>query len=54
MAHDILIVDDEADIRTMIADILQDEGYEVRQAADADQALEAGKSRQPSLVILDI
>ena len=54
MAHDILIVDDEADIRTMIADILQDEGYEVRQAADADQALEAVKSRQPSLVILDI
>ena len=54
MAHDILIVDDEADIRTTIADILEDEGYEVRQAADADQALEAVKSRQPSLVVLDI
>jgi len=54
MAHDILIVDDEADIRTLIADILEDEGYETRQAADADQALAAVKARMPSLVILDI
>ncbi|MBV6632561.1 MAG: sigma-54-dependent Fis family transcriptional regulator [Alphaproteobacteria bacterium] len=54
MAHDILIVDDEADIRGMIADVLTDYGYETRQAADADQALAAVKNRQPNLVILDI
>jgi len=39
MAHDILIVDDEDDIRDLIAGILDDEGYETRQAHDADSAL---------------
>jgi two-component system nitrogen regulation response regulator NtrX len=54
MAHDILIVDDEPDIRALIEGILTDEGYGVRQAANADQALAAFRQRRPSLVILDI
>src|SRR5579871_932229 len=54
MAHDILIVDDEADIRMLIADVLRDEGYTTREAADSTQALAVIHSRQPSLVILDI
>src|SRR3954469_22178433 len=54
MAHDILIVDDEADIRMLIAGILEDEGMKNRQAGDADQAIAAVGARRPSLVILDI
>lgn len=54
MAYDILIVDDEADIRMAIAGVLADEGYGTREAADSDTALEAIQSRCPSLVILDI
>jgi len=54
MAHDILVVDDEADIRDMIAGILDDEGFETRTASDSDTAIEAIKSRRPSLVVLDI
>lgn len=54
MAHDILIVDDESDIRMLIAGILNDEGMKTREAADADQALAAVAARRPSLVILDI
>jgi two-component system nitrogen regulation response regulator NtrX len=54
MAHEILIVDDEPDIRLLIDGILRDEGYETRQAADSDAALAAFRVRRPSLVILDI
>jgi two-component system nitrogen regulation response regulator NtrX len=54
MAHDILIVDDEPDIRALIDGILADEGYDVRQAANSDQALAAFRQKRPSLVILDI
>ncbi|MGO8864946.1 MAG: sigma-54-dependent transcriptional regulator [Alphaproteobacteria bacterium] len=54
MAHDILIVDDEADIRLLMADILKDEGYETREAVNSSEALAAIKARRPSLVILDI
>ncbi len=54
MASDILIVDDEADIRDLIAGILDDEGYGTRTAGDGDQALAAIGDRRPSLVILDI
>src|SRR5246127_204000 len=54
MAHDILIVDDEADIRMLIASVLQDEGYTTREAADSAQALSVLHSRQPTLVVLDI
>jgi two-component system, NtrC family, nitrogen regulation response regulator NtrX len=54
MAHEILIVDDEPDIRMLIDGILQDEGYEVRGAGDADAAIAAFRARRPSLVILDV
>jgi len=54
MALDILIVDDEDDIRDLIAGILEDEGYEARQAHDADSALHEIARRRPSLVFLDI
>ncbi len=54
MARDILIVDDEDDIRDLIAGILEDEGYETRQAHDADSALNEVAKRRPSLIYLDI
>lgn len=54
MSRDILVVDDEADIRELVAGILEDEGYAVRTAADSDSALAAIKARKPSLLIQDI
>ncbi len=54
MAHDILIVDDEPDIRLLIDGILADEGYETRGAANSDGAIAAFRMRRPSLVILDV
>ncbi len=54
MSHDILVVDDETDIRELIAGLLDDEGYETRQAANSDEVLAAVRARVPSLVVLDI
>ncbi|HSU07124.1 MAG TPA: response regulator, partial [Acetobacteraceae bacterium] len=54
MPHEILIVDDEPDIRLLIDGVLRDEGYDTRQAADSDQALAAFRARRPSLAILDV
>src|ERR1700729_3876712 len=54
MASDILIVDDEADIRELVAGILEDEGHGSRTAGNSDQALAAVVSRRPNLVFLDI
>lgn len=54
MPHDILIVDDEPDIRLLIDGILRDEGYDTRQAGDSDAALAAFRVRRPSLAILDV
>lgn len=54
MASDILVVDDEQDIRELVAGILEDEGHGTRIAADADSALAAIRARRPSLVFLDI
>ena len=54
MASDILIVDDEQDIRDLVAGILSDEGHGTRTARDADQALAAMAARRPHLVFLDI
>ena len=51
---DILVVDDEADIREIVSGILQDEGYAVRTASDAESALAAFKARKPALLVLDI
>ena len=54
MASDILIVDDEEDIRELVAGILDDEGHETRTAHDADSALASISERVPRLVFLDI
>ncbi|WP_294328231.1 sigma-54 dependent transcriptional regulator [uncultured Sphingomonas sp.] len=54
MKLDILVVDDETDIRELVAGVLEDEGYETRGAADSDAALEAVAQRRPSLVLLDV
>src|SRR5688500_5809330 len=54
MASDILIVDDEIDIRELVAGILQDEGHGTRLAGDADNALGEIAKRRPSLIFLDI
>ncbi|MFN0263661.1 sigma-54-dependent transcriptional regulator [Tepidamorphus sp. 3E244] len=54
MAKDILIVDDEQDIRELVAGILEDEGYSVRTAGDSDSALAAIAERRPSMAFLDI
>lgn len=54
MALDILIVDDERDIRELVAGVLEDEGYGTRTAANSDAALEAISTRRPSLVLLDV
>lgn len=54
MVSDILIVDDELDIREMIADILDDEGYLTRNASNSADVFQAIKERTPHLIILDI
>lgn len=54
MAQDILIVDDEADIRSLVSGILEDEGFVTREAASDAQALELIETRRPNLVLLDI
>ena len=54
MTGDVLVVDDEADIRELVAAILQDDGYQVRTAKDSETALAAIRARKPSLVVLDI
>jgi len=54
MSADILIVDDEADIRGLVAGILEDEGFKCRTAADADLALGEIAARRPNLIFLDI
>jgi two-component system nitrogen regulation response regulator NtrX len=54
MSLDILVVDDEIDIRELVSGVLEDEGYETRGAADSDAALEAISARRPSLVLLDV
>src|SRR6266850_1826097 len=52
--NDILIVDDEADIRDLVAGILEDEGFTTRTARDSDSALTEISNRRPHLVFLDI
>src|ERR1700760_1047383 len=54
MASDVLVVDDEADIRELVAGILSDEGYAVRTAADSEAALASIRARKPALLVLDI
>ena len=54
MASDILVVDDEADIRNLVSGLLEDEGHGTRQASDSDSALAAISDRRPSMIFLDI
>ena len=54
MALEVLVVDDEADIRDLVSGVLEDEGYAVRSAADSSGALEAVEDRRPSMVLLDV
>src|SRR5919106_2831633 len=54
MALEVLVVDDEADIRELVSGVLEDEGYKVRSAADSTAALDAIEERRPSLVLLDV
>ncbi len=54
MPHDILIVDDETDIRELVAGILEDEGFGTRTARDSDSAIAEISNRRPSMVFLDI
>jgi two-component system nitrogen regulation response regulator NtrX len=54
MGHDILIVDDERDICTLIAGILEDEGHTARRAHNSTEAIEAVRQRRPALIILDV
>jgi two-component system nitrogen regulation response regulator NtrX len=54
MALEVLVVDDEADIRELVSGVLEDEGYSVRTAADSTSALDAIEERRPSLVLLDV
>src|SRR5215218_749828 len=54
MGHDILIVDDERDICTLIAGILEDEGHTARRAHNSTEATDAVRQRRPALVILDV
>jgi two-component system nitrogen regulation response regulator NtrX len=54
MALDILVVDDEQDIRELVAGVLEDEGYSTRAAANSSEALAALGDRRPSLVLLDV
>ena len=51
---DVLVVDDEADIRDLVSGILEEEGYRVRTAGDSEAALAAVRARKPALVVLDI
>jgi two-component system nitrogen regulation response regulator NtrX len=54
MSTDILIVDDEADIRELVSGILEDEGHQTRTAGSSEEALAAVEARRPHLVFLDI
>jgi two-component system nitrogen regulation response regulator NtrX len=54
MALEVLVVDDEADIRELVSGVLEDEGYAVRTAADSDTTLDAVEDRRPSMVLLDV
>ncbi|MFL6830537.1 MAG: sigma-54-dependent transcriptional regulator [Sphingomicrobium sp.] len=54
MALEVLVVDDEADIRELVSGVLEDEGYAVRTAADSSSTLDAIEERRPSMVLLDV
>ena len=54
MADDILIVDDEKDIRSLLSMTLEDEGYATKQAANADEARSEFRAQPPTRAILEV
>ena len=54
MKYNILVIDDEEDIRNSIAGLLQDENYDVRTVENSDKALNAISERLPDLILIDI
>ena len=54
MKYNILVIDDEEDIRNSIAGLLEDENYEVRTVENSDKALNAISERLPDLILIDI
>ena len=54
MISDILIVDDEPDIRDLVSGVLEDEGFKTRTPATAEDAIEQVSARAPSFVVLDV
>jgi len=54
MTHCVLVIEDEADIREFLSEVLEAEGYEVLSAADADEVVPALRGAQPDLVLTDI
>ena len=53
-SSDILIVDDEVGIRDLLSEILQDEGYSVTLAENAEEARQLRNQTRPAMVLLDI
>ncbi|WP_265529876.1 nitrogen assimilation response regulator NtrX [Sphingomicrobium marinum] len=54
MSLEVLVVDDEADIRELVSGVLEDEGYQVRTAGNSTEALDAIEDRRPQLALLDV
>lgn len=54
MSKNVLIVDDEKDVRDFLSDLLKDQGYPVRQAEDGVVAMEMIKQDRPDLILLDL
>ncbi|MCC6302272.1 MAG: sigma-54-dependent Fis family transcriptional regulator [Gammaproteobacteria bacterium] len=54
MKSHVLVIDDERDIRELVREILEDEGYEVSVAEDAAQARQARRQRRPDLILMDV
>ena len=52
--RDILVVDDDADIRAALTEVLEEQGYVVRAAANGAEALKRVRERTPNLVLLDL
>jgi CheY-like chemotaxis protein len=51
---DILVVEDDDAIRTLVAEVLMDDGYQVREATNGAEALERLKEQRPDLIVLDL
>ena len=54
MTNEILVVDDNSDIRLLISSILKDKGFAVREAKSFDQALEEINKKAPDVAVIDV